>query len=228
MPVFHETRFPELIAWGARGGPAFNTTVVQFDSGKEQRNQNWTIGRMEWDVSAGVKTQEDLDELVDFFRARRGQAHGFRYKDWSDYLLKQEVLQNSADDTFVGDGFTVIFNVVRRYEVISPPPSSSDLNKEIRRIFKLRGGAGDPLSPLTPSEIFRVNGSPVTLSSVDRDAGTVTFSTAPPVGQVADITSEFDVPARFDTDKMQIEIVDFNAYTIGGIIIKEINPLLEP
>lgn len=122
MPAFHEVRFPELISWGAEGGPEFLTSVVEFTTGKEQRGQEWEISRGDWDVAHGVKTQEDLDELVAFFRARRGRAHGFRFKDWTDYKLVDELLQNSTDDTFVGDGSTVLFNVVRIYEQVSPPP----------------------------------------------------------------------------------------------------------
>ncbi len=226
MPAFHEVRFPELISWGAVGGAEWNTSIVEFATGKEQRNQNWSKSRMEWDVTQAVKTQTDLDELIAFFRARRGKFHGFRYQDFTDFKLVQEVLQNSADDTFVGDGSTTIFNVVKRYELVSPPPASTDVRHEERRIFKLRGGAGDPLSILT--EEFRVNGSPVSPSSVDRNAGTVTFSVAPTGGQVADITSEYDVPVRFGQDKMAVSIEDFNAYTWGSITLVGINPLVDP
>ena len=226
MPAFHEVRFPELISWGGRGGAAYDTTVVEFATGKEQRNQNWSRGRMEWDVAHGVKIQEDLDELVAFFRARRGRAHGFRYKDWSDFKLVQEALQNSVDDTLAGDGSTTLFNVVRTYELVSPPPASADVNKEIRRLFKLRGGAGDPLSVLT--EEFRVGGTPVSPSLVDRNSGEVTFSTPPGIGVVADVTTEYDVPVRFDMDRMSVELIDFNSFTWGAVSVKELNPLLEP
>ena len=227
-PVFHETRFPEEISWGAIGGPGYDTTVVEFATGKEQRNQNWTHARMAWDVSHGVKSQADLDKLIAFFRGRRGRAHGFRYKEHTDFKLEDEVLQNSADDTFVGDNSTVLFNVVKRYEVVPELPASSAINTETRRIFKLRGGSGDPLVELTLT--VKLDGVPVDPGdyTIDFDAGTVTFDTAPGTSVVPSIICEFDVPSRFDVDKMSISIEDFNAFTWGGVVVKELNPLLEP
>ena len=227
-PVFHETRFPEVISWGATGGPGYDTTVVEFDTGKEQRNQNWARARMAWDVSHGVKSQADLDKLIAFFRGRRGRAHGFRYKDLVDFKLEDETLQNSVDDTFVGDNSTVLFNVVKRYEIVPELPATSAINIEVRRIFKLRGGASDPLTELTLT--VKLDGSTVDPAdyTIDFDAGTVTFDTAPGTNVVPSIIVEFDVPARFEVDKMAISIEDFNAMTWGGIVVKELNPLLEP
>ena len=77
---FHEVRFPDNIAYGATGGPEFATTVVATGSGHEKRNVNWSEARGRWDVASGLKKQAQIDELIAFFRARRGKAHGFRFK----------------------------------------------------------------------------------------------------------------------------------------------------
>ena len=85
MGGFHEVRFPDNIAYGATGGPEFATTVVVTGAGHEQRNVNWAEARGRWDVASGLKNQQQLDELIVFFRARKGRAYGFRFKDWTDY-----------------------------------------------------------------------------------------------------------------------------------------------
>jgi uncharacterized protein (TIGR02217 family) len=85
MSGFHEVRFPDNIAYGATGGPEFATTVVATGSGHEKRNVNWSEARGRWDVASGLKKQAQIDELIAFFRARRGKAYGFRFKDWTDY-----------------------------------------------------------------------------------------------------------------------------------------------
>jgi uncharacterized protein (TIGR02217 family) len=41
----HEVRFPDNIAYGARGGPEFATTVVATGSGHEKRNVDWSEAR---------------------------------------------------------------------------------------------------------------------------------------------------------------------------------------
>ena len=78
MTSFHEVRFPDNIAYGATGGPEFATTVVATGSGHEKRNVNWSEARGRWDVASGLKKQAQIDELIAFFRARRGRAYGFR------------------------------------------------------------------------------------------------------------------------------------------------------
>jgi uncharacterized protein (TIGR02217 family) len=76
MSGFHEVRFPDNIAYGATGGPEFATTVVATGSGHEKRNVNWAEARGRWDVASGLKKQAQIDELIAFFRARRGRAYG--------------------------------------------------------------------------------------------------------------------------------------------------------
>jgi hypothetical protein len=88
MTSFHEVRFPDNIAYGATGGPEFATTVVATGAGHEKRNVNWAQARGRWDVASGLKKQAQIDELIAFFRARRGKAYGFRFKDWTDYKAK--------------------------------------------------------------------------------------------------------------------------------------------
>jgi uncharacterized protein (TIGR02217 family) len=36
-------------------------------------------------VGSGLKNQQQLDELIAFFRARKSKAYGFRFKHWTDY-----------------------------------------------------------------------------------------------------------------------------------------------
>jgi uncharacterized protein (TIGR02217 family) len=96
MTSFHEVRFPENIAYGATGGPEFATTVAT-GSGHERRNINWSEARGRWDVASGLKKQALIDELVAFFRARRGEAYDFRFKDWTDYKAAGQLLGTGDD-----------------------------------------------------------------------------------------------------------------------------------
>jgi uncharacterized protein (TIGR02217 family) len=121
MSGFHEVRFPDNIAYGATGGPEFATTVVATGSGHEKRNVNWAEARGRWDVASGLKKQAQIDELIAFFRARRGKAYGFRFKDWTDYRATDQPLGT-------GDGALTQFQLVKHY------PSGSVI--EVRTITK--------------------------------------------------------------------------------------------
>jgi uncharacterized protein (TIGR02217 family) len=121
MSGFHEVRFPDNIAYGATGGPEFATTVVATGAGHEKRNVNWSEARGRWDVASGLKKQAQIDELIAFFRARRGKAYGFRFKDWTDYKASSQLLGT-------GDGALTQFQLIKRY------PSGSAI--EVRTIIK--------------------------------------------------------------------------------------------
>jgi uncharacterized protein (TIGR02217 family) len=82
---FDEVQFPEDIQWGVSGGPMFQTNVLTSVEGYEARNRDWSAPRRAYNVTHAVKTQEELDILTDFFRARGGRNRGFRFKDWMDY-----------------------------------------------------------------------------------------------------------------------------------------------
>jgi uncharacterized protein (TIGR02217 family) len=92
----------------AGGGPEFATTVVATGAGREKRNVNWAEARGRWDVASGLKKQPQIDELIAFFRARRGRAYGFRFKDWTDYKAIGQLLGT-------GDDVLTQFQLVKHY-----------------------------------------------------------------------------------------------------------------
>ncbi|MBR8497142.1 DUF2460 domain-containing protein [Burkholderia cenocepacia] len=91
-PFLESPIFPDDLAVWARGGVGFNTTVSGSTSGREQRNIIWNFGRGQWDLqncfrtAGGVVDPYSVQTLRNFFRVVKGQAYGFRFKDWTDYL----------------------------------------------------------------------------------------------------------------------------------------------
>src|ERR1700744_5302125 len=108
MTPFVEVQFPPEISYGAKGGPVFSTDIVSTFSGHEQRNINWLEARARYDISSGIKTEAQWQQLIAFFRARHGRAIGFRYKDWSDYQGVNQILGK-------GDGKVKQFQLVKLY-----------------------------------------------------------------------------------------------------------------
>ena len=198
MSSFHEVRFPDNIAYGATGGPEFATTVVVTGAGHEQRNVNWAEARGRWDVGSGLKNQQQLDELIAFFRARKGKAYGFRFKDWTDYKATGQLLGT-------GDGAQTQFQLVRRY------PSGSVT--EIRSVSKPVAGT----VRIYKDEMEQLSGW-----SVNGTTGLVTFTTAPAAEVEITADFEFDVPVRFDTDHMAVTIETFRLHRWQQIPIVEL------
>lgn len=228
---FHEVRFPEFISVGAVVGPRWKTSIVEYATGKEQRNQEHENSRIEADVSQAIQEIAEYDTILGFFRARRGKLHGFRFKDWTDYLLFQEPTNPAT-----GDGFITQFQIIKTYETASEPPTSGSIRPQVRDIIKLRGGTGDPIvTPDTPGVVVRNNGSSVTVIFtgspsnsevlVDVNTGFLTFGLAPSDTNTVDFTGEFDVPMRFDVDRLPTTIEDFNAISVNGLPLIELNLL---
>jgi uncharacterized protein (TIGR02217 family) len=198
MTAFHEVRFPDSIAYGATGGPEFATTVVVTGAGHEQRNVNWAEARGRWDVGSGLKDQAQLDELIAFFRARKGRAYGFRFKDWTDYKATGQLLGT-------GDDAIETFQLVKRY------PSGSVI--EVRPVTKPVAGS---------VRIYKDSVEQLSGWSVDVTTGLITFTAAPMVGVQITADFEFDVPVRFDTDHMAVTIETFGLHRWQQIPIVEL------
>ena len=208
--AFHEIQFPPNISYGASGGPGFKTTVLSLASGFEKRNMDWSLARAKYDVAHGLKTQEQLNELLKFFYARRGRAFGFRYKDWTDY--RAPYWDTVAGDTepliafFTTDGATATFQLFKPY--------SDGVATYVRPIRK----------PVAGTVHLIDNGAPFSDWSVDTTTGLVTLghTTAITTGHVISGSCEFDVPVRFDTDEMKTSIEDFDNFTWGQIPLIEV------
>lgn len=195
---FVETRFPEDIAYGSTGGPSYSTDVVMAVSGHEQRNVNWANARARYNVAHGVKNQAQLDSLLAFFRARKGRAYGFRFKDWSDYKAMNAVLGT-------GDGIATQFQLVKNY--------ISGGEQEVRVIRK----------PVADTVKVYVDSVLQTMGvNVDASTGVITLDVAPASGVVITADFEFDVPVRFDTDSLSARLDNYGAYSWNDIALVEL------
>jgi uncharacterized protein (TIGR02217 family) len=191
-------RFPDDIAYGATGGPEFATSVVATASGYEQRNINWSAARGRWDVASGLKKQTQLDTLIAFFRARKGRATGSGSRTGR---IIRRLRRHSARATAT----ITTFQLIRTY--------SSGGNTDVRTITKPVAGT----VKVYLAGVLQASGW-----SVNTTTGVITFATAPANGVAVSADYEFDVPVRFDTDRMAVTIEQINLHQWSGIPIVEI------
>jgi uncharacterized protein (TIGR02217 family) len=189
-PVIDEVEFPQRIAVGAQGGPTYRTEIVTSSGGSETRNQVWSVPLYRFNVATGLKTNDDLQTLIGFYRLRKGRARGFRFRDWSDYQSgppSNPTAQQWAGD---GDGSTKTFQLVKRY--------TDGLLTEVRNIYK----------PVNDSTLLVYLNSTLQTSgyTLDPTTGLLTFATAPGAGVHVWVAYTFDVPCRFDSDVMQAKL----------------------
>lgn len=207
--AFDEVRFPANLSFGSLGGPERRTEIVTLANGFEERNTPWAQSRRRFDAGVGLRSLDDMEALVAFFEARRGQLNGFRWKDWTDYRSCPASREVAFDDQEIalGDGETVSFGLVKVYRS-GDQSYARPIAKPVAGSVRV-GIAGDPL----------VEGLHFT---VDVTTGMVSFVEPPDVGAPVTAGYEFDVPVRFDTDRIQTSVASFQAGDVPSVPVVEV------
>ncbi|MCA0927384.1 DUF2460 domain-containing protein [Ruegeria profundi] len=206
---FHEVRFPASLSFGSVGGPERRTDIVTLANGFEERNTPWAHSRRRYDAGLGMRSLDDIETLVSFFEARQGQMFGFRWKDWSDYKSGPATADVTQGDQVIarGDGTRTAFQLVKTY-------SSGGLTY-VRPIVKPVLGTvqvGLEQDQMREGVDFEI----------DLASGLVTFSAPPPEEVEVTAGFEFDVPVRFDTDKIQTSVASFQAGDVPNVPVVEV------
>ncbi len=203
---FDDVQFPLAIGQGASVSPGFSTNIVTTISGHETRNSDWADARLEFDVGPGIRSEEELRTLIAFFRARRGAAKAFRFRDPYDYSSNDMVGEPTPADQLLGkgDGQQTEYRLVKNYGdpdeesqqrlITRPDPESLQVAVD----GQLTGGWS--LSP----------------------TGVIAFDSPP--GEGSDITAGFlfDVPVRFASDQLTVNHATFLAGDIPEVLLVEV------
>lgn len=203
VQAFDDVIFPLEIGREAEVVAEFSTNVVTTMSGHERRNSSWADARLSYDVGPGVRSEAELGVLIDFFRARRGPAIGFRFADPFDFSSNGMTgSPNMVDQHLgVGDGLRTRFALVKNY---------GD-DAQVRVISR----------PRTGTIAVAVNGIASTGWSLT-DNGIIEFEYAPTAGAVVTAGFYFDVPVRFASDRIEVSRATFGAGAMPSVPLIEI------
>ncbi len=213
MSSFHEIQFPLDISMRASGGPERRTDIVATGTNAEERNARWANSRRKFEAGYGVRSLNAIAAVTAFFEERRGRLYGFRWRDPADFKSCLPAANPTSGDQVIGtgDGKTSVFQLVKTYGAAFAPWQ--------RVIAK----------PVAGSVVVAVNGVALNAASdftCDATTGLVTFAAAriPAAGVSVTAGYLFDVPVRFDTDYLAIDLTAFVAGDIPKIPVLEIVP----
>lgn len=192
MLSFADVAFPIPIGSDASVAPTYSTQVVTSASGHEFRNANWSSARLHFDAGPGIRSDEEMQSLLDFFRARRGSAQAFRFRDPFDHSSRGMTDAPEATDQRlgVGDGTRVRFALVKSYG-----------ENEQRPITRPEAG----------SVRVAIDGVEQLSGWTLEDEGHVVFDVAPASDTEITAGFLFDVPVRFAVDRLDINRASFLA-----------------
>jgi len=204
---FHEIQFSQKISYGSTGGPIRKTEIVELGSGHEERNSPWSQSRRAYNAAYGIKSVDEVHDIMAFFEAREGALYGFRFKDWSDYKSCRPLETVAATDQplATGDGSSTVFQLIKTY-ADAQGSQEREISKPVDGTVRL---AFDGVEQLTGWLI-------------DSTTGQIVFSSAPGNGVAITTGYEFDVPVRFQSDSLTINLSHFEKGQIPDISMIEV------
>lgn len=205
---FHDELFPLAISFGATGGPERRNEIVRMTSGTERRNARFSRSRRRFDAGTGLTSLDDLCDVIAFFEARRGSLHSFRFRDPFDMKSCRPEADPSPLDQLIGtgDGATVTFSLVKWY--------GAGAEAAARPVTK----------PVAGTVRVAVDGAELAGEgfAVDCLTGEVALAAAPAAGAAVTAGFSFDVPVRFDCERLSASLVKFGAGQIPSIPLVEV------
>ncbi|MHA7820396.1 MAG: DUF2460 domain-containing protein [Erythrobacter sp.] len=194
MEAFDDVLYPFPLGRTTAVAPEFSTSVSVTASGHERRNSLWSDARVHFDVGPGIRSENEMSELIAFFRARRGAAKGFRISDPFDHSSNGMTGTPTMLDQpiGIGDGLKADFQLIKSYGPGEDP--------QVRPITR----------PRAETLLVSIDGTP----SIDwtlSKGGLLSFAQAPADGAEVRAGFLFDVPVRFAEDRIDISCVNFEA-----------------
>ena len=205
--AFHPIRFPLDVALDARGGPERATDIVSLASGREERNSRWSRSRHRYNAGYGIKSRADMQAVLAFFEERRGRFHSFLWRDALDRSSHGgEGTPTPLDQAIgTGDGTRTAFQLIKTYGA-SFDPYLRPITKPVAGSVRVAVGGVEQMSGWT----------------ADVSTGLVTFTAAPAAAAAITAGFLFDVPVRFDIDRLDIELTSFDAANAPSIPLIEV------
>ncbi len=210
---FHDVRFPADIAYGYESGPGFNTEAQPTASGHEFRIGRWSQARHRYQAAQELLSESQRAAIKDFYLARRGGLHSFRWKDWSDYTTAADGTSapSALDQTIgSGDGSAVNFQLRKQYDLSGPNPYV--------RLLRL---------PVAGTVLVAIDGTPTVSFTTNLQTGVITLNSAPTYGAVVTAGCQFDVPVAFDRTVDELLRQRLTAFQVSQILSIDIVEALD-
>jgi uncharacterized protein (TIGR02217 family) len=175
--MFNETRLLDCVAYGSQFGQEFKTRIVTLKSGFERRNIEWTMPMGKYTVLFQAIEPADHALVRGAHMASMGSAIPFRFKDWTDYESDHEIIGTAT-------GVPQTLQLVKNYTF-----GALSLQRVIAK-------------PVDDTVTLYADGVEIGVA-VDTATGIVSFIAD--VGAEITWSGEFDVPVRFDSDRLDFD-----------------------
>lgn len=181
--VFSEETLNLGITYGTTTTITTSTAIVESFLGLETRSINWVQPLLKFNIGQRGSLNQELEQFIAFHQARKGAYQGFRFKDWSDYEFNQVITLNTNKQAQLFKTYTVEGLSVKRPLI---KIVTGTVSVFVNNILVAQGW------------------------TLNYNTGVITFDQIP-AGTIR-VLGEFDVPVRFENDKIDLR---FEAYEPG-------------
>lgn len=173
---FHDVSLPRFIEIFAIGKPEFTTSCATTLSGREARRSDRESARQKYIIKNCRLSESQFNQFNNFFRARRGRNFAFRFRDYADYKVSNQLIATGKN--------IQEFSLFKLYEDAVAP--------YYRIITK----------PVVGSVKLYIDNNPAE-ANIDYNNGKVQLATQLAVNQSLTADFKFDVPVRFCEDSFE-------------------------
>ena len=205
-------RFPDAVSYNCQESTNFSNTKTVVNSGFVKTNINWDAPLLDFTVSKGLQTPEQIKELRAFFIATFGGAIGFRFKNWLGYQVSKN--EGSVNG---GEELTKTFQLCKKFVLNGSYTAHKAITKPVNaslysaRIKPIKIYLNDVLVEPENYVINYTNGL-VTLNDE------YLFDSS----DVVSWEGEYDLPVNFRDDKQTLSMSNFDAINWDSIGFTEI------
>jgi len=169
---FHNVTLPHFVSLCAIGSPFFQTSIAQSFSGREVRSSDYSSYRQIYKIQNCKISVMQFHQFNSFFKARAGKRFSFRFKDFADYKVENQIIKKGAGE----------IGLHKLYE--------DPISTYVRKITK----------PKTQSVRLFTDGQETRDYELDENTGIVKLTKDLLEHQILTASFEFDVQVRFAKD----------------------------
>jgi uncharacterized protein (TIGR02217 family) len=201
--MFYEINFPDSVAFNSVNSLYFDTNIVKSKNNTEQRSNNLDMPLLNFKLSTPLRNKKEIDEITALFRIVKGKLNGFRFRDWLDYKVENQIIG-------IGDGENCVFQIKKTYL--------------LKNYFVIRNIVKP--TPNTASVFLNQVECNNSTQSIDYARGLARFVTPPAEGDAIMVNCEFDIPVRFKSDFLNIILTGRDLFEINDLELVEIKDYL--
>ena len=180
----------------------YQTSILENGGGLECRYPTILEYQLVGDLSELVLTESEANQILNFFKARKGKFEGFRFRFWADDYATHEPEYYNSDETVYSQGIAKNVDGVGEFYLLFKQYTVGGNNayKTIRK-------------PILNSVTLYVDGVEF-LGDFNLDTTTGIVNFVEPLSPVSEVTwdGEFELPVRFNRDSIPklLEVGDYS------------------